>query len=406
MTTKIRQFFHTFHREMILFFLLSCTFLCTLPKELHGWNSGWYAMDYSLGFDSRLLIGSVLKLFYSDFLPANAVYSFVIFSTFVLLALLSCLLGYALRHNEGSTAGKGLLVLIAFYLLCPGSPAYLWSTENMGRFDLYLMIFTLLAACLCCGIKSIPVRLLLFTICGLAALATHQVFIFIFFPLLFTMYLITITEEKAKTTHIILALAGMGILGIVFLYFQFFSQIHVTSCEELVALLSARTDLVVSDVALRYEYFTGIAQSTQDLMLNQLGERIRYGIITLFLLSPLFIIYGWFWMQILKTARGKYLLILLSQLAFIPAFLLTIDWGRWFGAFLTVQALQIVILAAKKDAVVLSALTHLNALIHKHPLCFLCTGIWLGSLHKFEATLLPDAPVFFTSLYQLYSTIF
>lgn len=405
MTAKIKQFFHTFHRELFLFVLLFFTFLCTLPDKLHGWNSGWYAMDYSLGFDSRLLIGSILKLFYPAFLPAEAVYNFVILSILVLLALLAYLLGYALRQNEQSTARTGLLVLIAFYLLCPGSPVYLWSSENMGRFDLYLLLFTLLAAVACCKIASIPLRLILFTVCGLAALCTHQVFIFIFFPLLFTMYLITITEKKAKKSHVILAFGGMGILAVCFLYFQFFSHISPASCEELMSLLSARTDLELNEVALRYEYFTGFAQSTQDLMLNELGERIRYGIVTLLLLSPLALIYGWFWLQILKTAK-RYLPILLSQLSFVPAFLLTIDWGRWFGAFLTVQVLQIVILAAKKDAVVLTALTRLNTLIHKHPIFFLCTGIWLGSLQKFEATLLPDAPVFFASLYQLYSMLF
>lgn len=410
MTAKIKHFFHTFYRELFLFIMLSAGFLCTLPDALHDWNSGWYAMDYSLGFDSRLFIGSVLKLFYRDFLPSQAVYAFVMVSILVLLALLSCLLGSALRRSEHTDAGNALLVLTAFYLLCPGSPAYLWSAQNLGRFDLFLLLFTLIAAIVSYTIRSVPLQLIIFTACGLAALTTHQVFLFIFFPLLFTMYLTAITQQQTKTSHRVMAIVCMCMLGICFLYFQFFSQLHPISCEELTTLLRARTDLTVSDTALRYEYFTGIAQSVSDLMLNQLGERIRYGVITLLLLSPILLIYGWLWKAILKTADNhilwKYLLLLLCQLSFLPAFILTIDWGRWFGAFLTVQALQIIILALKKDAAVLSALTQLCALIRRHPILFLCTGIWLGSLHKFEATLLPDAPVFFTSLYRLYHIIF
>lgn len=61
----------------------------------------------------------------------------------------------------------------------------------------------------------------------------------------------------------------------------------------------------------------------------------------------------WFlWVRILKAAEKKdrpvYALFLLSHLCVVPAFLVAIDWGRWFGAFLTMQALQLVILAAKR----------------------------------------------------------
>lgn len=143
-------------------------------------------------------------------------------------------------------------------------------------------------------------------------------------------------------------MAGMAAA---FLYFQLFSHIDITSCEELVSLLTARTDLPVNDIALNYEYFATTAQSFSELVLNQPGERIRYGLVTLLLLSPLAILYGFLWVRILKAAMKKdrpvYALFLLSHLCIVPAFLVAIDWGRWFGAFLTMQALQLVILAAK-----------------------------------------------------------
>ena len=407
---KFTRFLYRFRREFLIFSLLLFTLLSTLPAELHGWNSIWYAMDYSLGMDSRLFIGSLLKPFYPQFLPAEAVYTFVLLSLILFLAVLSYILGSALRRIGKTDAEKGLLVLILLYLLCPGSPAYLWSTENMGRFDLYLLLFTLFAAVIFMNVASVPPRLLLFTVAGAAALCTHQVFLFIFFPLLFTMYLTSVTEEKAAVWHKILAAVCIGVLGIVFLYFQFVSHISVSSFEELSALLSARTDLPVNETALNYEYFSTISQSAGDLMLNELGERLRYGCITVFLLAPLAAVYAYLWTNIIKACgkgtRLKYLLLLLSHLCFLPAFVLTIDWGRWFGAFLTVQALQIVILAAKKDAVILTALTRLSAALHKHPFLFILCGIWLGSLHKFQATLLPDAPVFFSSAYRLLHILF
>lgn len=425
MIAKLRKHYHA----PLLFLLLTFGFLCTLPDELHGWNSGWYAMDYSLGLDSRLFIGSLLRLFYPDFLPASAVYTFVVLSVLVLLALLSYVLGYGLKRAEGTEGYMGLAVLAALYLLSPGSPAYLWSTENMGRFDLYLLLVTLAAGIVCFYLRPVPACLLVLTVCGLAGLSIHQGYLFTFFPLLFTLFLTSIGyadsgDRSQKRMHLYLAasLLCMGFLAAVFCYFQFLSHIRADTCEELLAVLSVRTDLMLNESAFRYEYFSSMTQSVQELVFNQSGERIRYGIVTLLLLSPLAILYGWFWKQVLKAGQGFgswksfgsgdgkngflppffYLFILLSQLLFVPAFVLTIDWGRWFGAFLTVQFLQIVFLAAKKDAAVLSALKSLSAAVRRHPLLFLCAAVWLGNLRKFQATLLPDAPVFFASLYKLF----
>lgn len=408
--SKTKDYVYKVRRELLLFFLLFAMLLCTLPDQLHGWNTAWYALDYSLGFGSRLFIGSFLKLIFPDFLPAGAVYTFVLLTTMLLLLLLSCILGYGLRKTEGSPAQTGLLLLMAFYLLSPGSPAYLWTTENIGRFDLFLLFFTLIAAVFYLKISSPILRLLLLTVMGLVALSIHQAFMFIFFPLLFTMYVQTAAEQSAKK-YWILNIICILILGFVFLYFQLFSGLKPTSMEELTGLLSSRTDLEINEVALSYEYFMPLGTAIQDLVLNHLSERIRYGFVTLLLLSPLLLLYGFLWKNIIKQAQSRtqrmiYLFLLLSHLCFLPAFALTIDWGRWFGAFLTVQALQIVLLAAKKDAAVLSALTALSAAFRRHPYLFLISGIWIASLQKFQATLLPDAPVFFASVYKIYSLLF
>ena len=414
MIKKVKQFLYTFRREALIFLLLLFTLLHQLPEELHGWNSAWYAMDYSLGFDSRLFIGSILRLFYPDFLPAEAACRFVFLSLILLLFLLSLVLGHSLRQLEGENAEKGLLLVILLYLLSPGSPSYLWTAENMGRFDMYLLIAALGAIICCTLLRSVWMQLILITLLGLVSLSIHQAFMFLFFPLSFTLYLKAATEtpleKEQNRMPVIFAIAGMAGMAAVFLYFQLFSHIRISSCGELVSLLTSRTDLPVNDVALNYEYFAATTQSLSELVLNQPGERIRYGLVTLFLLFPLAVLYGFLWMRILKAAskKGKpvYVLLLLSHLCIIPAFLMAIDWGRWFGAFLTMQALQLVILAAKRDAPVLSALSSLADAFRRHPYIFFLAALWMGSLHKFQATLLPDAPTFFYSLYKLYSLVF
>lgn len=100
MIKKTKNFLYTYRRELLIFILLFLTLLTQLPDELHGWNSAWYAMDYSLGIDSRLFIGSLLHIFYPDFLPAEAAYTFVFLSLILLLLMLSYVLGFALRQAE------------------------------------------------------------------------------------------------------------------------------------------------------------------------------------------------------------------------------------------------------------------------------------------------------------------
>lgn len=417
---KLRRFLYEYRREGLIFLLLFLELLRTLPDAIYDWCNAFFVVDYSLGFDSRLLIGSVLKLFYPEYLPARSVYHFVLLSLIVLLLLVSCLLGYALRRLQKTSAGTGLLLLVVLYLACPGSPAYLWSTENMGRLDLYLLILTLLGGILYLKVSSVTVRLIAFTVTGLLAICVHQAFIFVFFPLLFLMFIDTMTEYGTKKKHFILGIAGLVLLVAAAAYFQFFSHINATSPEALVSSLSARTDMAIGDSPLRLEYFSDFAASTLSVISAEAGERIRYGIITVFLLLPLAFIYGYLWKTIAHILRKgvggsisvsfpekfKYWMILLSQLAFVPVFLLTLDWGRWFGAFLTVQAMQIIFLAAKKDAVVLSALSSLGTTLRRHPYPFLVLILYLASMHKFEAVLLPDAPAFFSSVYRFYDMLF
>lgn len=419
---KIFRLLYRYRREGLIFMFLFLELLRTLPSSIYDWCNAWFVTDYSLGFDSRLLIGSLLKIIYPDFLPARSAYHFVLLSILVLLVLFSLLLGKALRRVQKTEAGTGLLLLVLFYLACPGSPAYLWSTENMGRLDLFLLILTLIGGIIYINVSSVTARLVCFTAVGLLAISIHQAFIFIFFPLLFVMYADTMTDFRAQKSHLVLGITGILLLFAAAAYFQLFSHINAGSPEALAQALSQRTDLAISEIPLRLEYFSDFGTSTLQIISAEAGERIRYGMITVFLLSPLVLIYCFLWRHILKALkRGKdgkdilpvsfpeklkYRAIVLSQLTFIPAFVLTLDWGRWFGAFLTVQAMQIILLAAKKDTVVLAALGSLSAQLRKHPYPFLIAGIYLASTSKFQAVLLPDAPAIFTSIYRFYDMIF
>ena len=67
MTHKIAKIWNRVSYETMIFIAFLIRFLSTRALDLDTWSSAWDAMDYSMGNGSRLLIGSIYKLFYGDY---------------------------------------------------------------------------------------------------------------------------------------------------------------------------------------------------------------------------------------------------------------------------------------------------------------------------------------------------
>lgn len=196
-------------------------------------------------------------------------------------------------------------------------------------------------------------------------------------------------------------------IGIVGLFFQFGTNIRYDNVPELTAYLQNRTNLFVCDGTLEQEYFWKFSQHITTNMLPDLRYRIRYGIITLFLLSPILLILGYLWKQAIlkapnKTVKIKYILFLLTNLTFLPAFAFLTDWGRWFGAFFTVNLFFIFLLAARQDSCMLLALKELGTHVQKYPIIYICLLLYLSSFEKFEGiNYLEQAENFYHAVYGI-----
>ena len=77
MTHKIAKIWNRVSYETMIFIAFLIRFLSTRALDLDTWSSAWDAMDYSMGNGSRLLIGSIYKLFYGDYLDVTVAYKYV-----------------------------------------------------------------------------------------------------------------------------------------------------------------------------------------------------------------------------------------------------------------------------------------------------------------------------------------
>lgn len=94
---KIKKFWNAVSYEVVIAAGLIVWFLTGRALDLQGWSSAWNAMDYSMGTGSRLLIGSIYRLFYGEYLDYTVAYKYVAVGTMLTILVLAIVLGRMIR---------------------------------------------------------------------------------------------------------------------------------------------------------------------------------------------------------------------------------------------------------------------------------------------------------------------
>ncbi|MDD2969859.1 MAG: hypothetical protein PHT21_09880 [Lachnospiraceae bacterium] len=397
--------------EITVFLYLLFQLIFHVSKSVYGFVTAWYVTDYSIGVSSRLLVGSILRILFGDYITAEQVYIFLILTFIVLILLVSILSGYMIRKTTDSVEKTGAVFLLAMYLASPAAPGYLWVDENMGRLDTFLYFLTLILIVVAFKVKNQLIRYSLLGILGVVCVLTHQVYFFLFFPVLLTILLQDWFESDFKKTVLLGAVLVITAVAVVFLFFQFGGGVNYSTPEELTSVLQSRTNLPISNSTILYEYFWTIKDHFVNNMLPELRERVRFGIITVVLLAPVFIIYLSLWIKAIYNAsvkkdKIKYLLILFTNVLYIPVFALMTDWGRWFAAFITVQCFSFLYLTGVRDKGIKNGLVQLGDKIRKYPFLFVSIILYLSLFDKFEAiNYLPQVETFYYTIYNIKTII-
>lgn len=378
-----------FRYELIIFMFLNIELFMRIPgpTAMYDWCITSYAMTYKeFGFGSRFLIGSFLNLFV-PYLTVNSLYLFIFIILILLCLIVSIAMGRVI-NSSGWEQKEGLSILAAVYLASPASIAYLFFWGNYGRLDTYLILFTILALFFMGKSKF----KFLVPVLSFMSMATQQVYTFTFLVIILGLVLYEIYDQKYSKESIIYGIITYIVSCGSFLYFQFLTPgLKYKTADEVIQALSKNTNIPLKYEMIEMEYFKTISDHWSIYVLREWQGRLLVAVITILLLLPLIGIFVCLWRQALKRCKDKVLkfimyLMVLSPLASIPAFLITVDWGRWFGAMIIVQITFIFYLAYKKCTPMLEALQAFQVWCKNNLFLVILVIVYLSLLGKFETS--------------------
>lgn len=350
-------------------------------------------MDYSsAGFGSRLLMGSILNLLLrGNFISKEVIYLYVVICILLLIVLTSFLLGKFIRkcapaHKEAAW------FLVLCYLAAPLNIEHFWTGE-MGRLESFLVLFLLLFVIGFHKIKNIHAKYLLACFVSVICIACYQGYVFLYFPVLFTVIILEIENNKIKQKTSIIWTAIVCLVNVVVsMIFQFKTDLLYESAEELFAQLETHTDIDMTVGTLNCEYFMDIPKrwevfTYQFLFVGNEHPREKTFLLIL-ILFPLIILFMCLWKKMYESELHNIIFwILLSDLAVLPMFILNMDWGRWFAALGDVQFFQMFYLVYTHPTSGKKAMDALGNFVKKHRLLcilFLIYLMPLGKIHGFN----------------------
>ncbi len=380
------------------------------PKEFNGWASQWYAMNYSDGLGSRFLPGAILAIFTrGGFVSSKLIMAYIVLAVLTVCVLTAFMLNeYIYRAKEGT--GKAAVFLSILFLVVPGNIEYLWTEENLGRIETFVLVFLFMGIILFHKAKSVFARYLILSLTAILCVACYQAFCFLYFPVLFTVMVVDVSGASHHHTHNTAGglfsqrhLVGLFIVcavtAISFIVFQFMSHVNYSSSDEMVTVLEQRTDMEITEEVIYREcfsdvkeawhaYFEGNIIDGNSWMMRELGFTV---ILTLF---PVVVLWIAMYRKMISVDSEKslfysrYFWIILSDCAIIPQFLLTMDWGRWFSALVIVQFFQIMYLFYSGDEGCVRAMEALERFIAKYKILCIFVVLFLASQTRFEAAIM------------------
>lgn len=388
-------------------------FICAFPKRMNGWGGIWFAMDYSMGFGSRMMLGSILKLFYTDHLDAQWVYHVVVGAEIIIIALISLVLGDFLKkasEGEDNNLRNGSFLLVLFFIASPGWISSTWQQGNFARFENYTMFIDIIGIILFTKIKNVYVKYIVVTVLSIFSMSVYHGDIFLYYPLILMVMIYDIlardlhtqdNTERYDRKRMVMALISFAITFLSFLIFQFVNTLRYKTYDELTEAILEKSNFEDGG-SLYFELFADLKTAFSELQLPFLtGDEMprEKTFLTFIVVLPLVVLFFCIYLKCMDLWKkkhgtifnGPYLYISLLGVAAIPQFLLNTDWGRWMIALIIVYFGSVLYFCYQDDPIMCEAVRLVGEYASKHIFTVGLMVIWLAGLGKFDArSFLPE----------------
>ena len=343
-----------------LFLIAMAVFMCLLSyrffvKELSSFNVTLYAFNYSYGFMSRGLIGTIWQgidyILPGSQMTYDALFTFslIISIIYVLVLFIFYMVIISKTKEENIDNIRYLIIFLSIFAI----PIFA-TRSNFGRIDLFLFIIVFI-----CLISIITEKAEWICI-PLVAIAEciHQGFVFMNINIILVLFFYKIMkrEGKERKKYIIYFVLTLLVASIFFMYFEFFSHVDGENIFE---------EIVSTAKSLSY---SGKAYGTMLVQHEILGQGVwmdewRYHYAN-FVDVPIFVVlflpYLIIGIRFLKNLckgeknindRLAYLAVALGALTVVPEILLKVDFARYVFAvffYYIVVVMCLIVMGDKK----------------------------------------------------------
>ena len=358
MADKIKAFASRWKNEAVIFLMTMITVLINIDKlsGIHHMFVTYYLPDFSMGFNSRILVGSLVNLL-NPHPTEEWLRNFAIVFLVAGMFLTAIVLGRVVKNTNDDNK-LSVWVFILFFVSGPLTISLF--SRFFGMLDIHIYILTIIAVVFA-GNKYL--RWLVPVLC-IAALLVNYVFTISYFiiVLLAMLYYADRNEKKAGDIAVFV-ITVVSVIGLTY-YCAFEAHKHMfMTYEEAVALIEAKIGHAFTEREREYLslYLFGVHSESEqlygfDLEKTTTVQFIYYfvkfllenrtdtaGFFSLALVTvPIILVFWTIWIMCIKNTEKKgtrfvYLCAILSVL-FIPlCCLLSTDYSRWIGAVIMCQ---------------------------------------------------------------------
>lgn len=303
-----------------------------------------YVIDYKTGFGPRKLIASIVSAIWE--VPTIGKIRFFAYTLSTLLcALFAWICDFYINRKKelGQDAYISALYQTALYLTCPASILFLLKYPNVGRLDIVLYGLCLVFAVIFYNRDKHRTSYYITTTLLLCiGILTHHIFVATYMAFMAALFIYDIWEMGFSKKR-----------------FLSYCVVGAISVSVLLSVLSLASMNIPLDEATHYNphmelsrkfvcfgYYAHISDHIEQYFIPKWPRLAAGFTLTIAILSPLFLAVWKIWRDLknsLSQKADRQLLIgvLCSFLLFVPAFCITVDYLRWFGAFIFIQFLLI-----------------------------------------------------------------